>query len=284
MSYKTDPGDGGKGAPPTKQKVKGRYCRIYRKPRRENKSMAMISPARVTFSGLTEDLKGHIYDAGMGYQADQFTATTKALSSYAGQKCSNPQDIRIAIESQQDASISISTSRTDIDGEVEKLLLGKDINTYAKRSQQYLQNKAKVYSVALEKCTEATRNCLEGKDIYEDIDGDSDVIRILLLIKSITYSYKSKYYSVLAIHISLRKFYTIHQSSSSLCDEYFKTVSNMRDVISHCSGVIVNRPLLADKFLKAADPEDPETPRKTRRPQPKLRQKRPIWPRRCAAR
>ena len=107
MSSKTDPGDGGKGFPPKKPKVKGVYQKRYRYPIREKKSPETISSARATFSGLTEDLKGHIYDLGTGSQADQFTATTNALASHAGRKCSNPQDIRIAIELHKDFPIPI---------------------------------------------------------------------------------------------------------------------------------------------------------------------------------
>ena len=59
----------------------------------------------------------------------------------------------------------------DVDKEVVKLLLGKDIAAYVKRSQQYHQNKAKIYSVALGQCTEATKNRLKGKDTYKEIDG-----------------------------------------------------------------------------------------------------------------
>ena len=62
-------------------------------------------------------------------------------------------------------------------------------------------------------------NRLEGEETYKDINRDSDVIRILLLIKIIAYSYKSKYYPVLSIHIELRKFYMSNQSISSSCDE-----------------------------------------------------------------
>ena len=58
-------------------------------------------------------------------QADQFTATTKALAIYAGRNCTDPQDIQITIERQKDVSIPIPTTRTEIDEEVAKLLLGK---------------------------------------------------------------------------------------------------------------------------------------------------------------
>ena len=65
------------------------------------------------------------------------------------------------------------------------------------------------------KYTEATENRLKGEETYDDIDGESDVIRLLLLIKSISYSYESKSYPVLAIHMTPRKLYLRYQSSSS---------------------------------------------------------------------
>ena len=86
MSSKTDSGDGGKGAPPTKPKVEGGYRRRYREPRRENKKPAAIRPEIVTFGRLAEDLKCHIYNVGTRSQAYKFTATTKSLASYARQK------------------------------------------------------------------------------------------------------------------------------------------------------------------------------------------------------
>ena len=60
--------------------------------------------------------------------------------------------------------------------------------------------------------------------------------------------------------MALRKFYMSHQLSSSSCDEYFETMSNLRDVISHCGGVIGNHQFLVEKILKAADPTDPLHP------------------------
>ena len=134
MSSKTDSRDRGKGVPLKKPKVEGGYRRIYCDLRREKKT-AVSGPARVTLRGLTEDLKGYICDVGTVSQADQFTATNKALASYAGQKGTNPQDIRIAIDCQKGMSIPIPTTSTDIDKEVANLLIVKDIDAYVKRSQ-----------------------------------------------------------------------------------------------------------------------------------------------------
>ena len=96
-------------------------------------------------------------------QAYQFTATIEALERYSGRKFTNTQDIRIAIERQKYVTIPIPTTRTDIDEEVENILLGKEIDAYAKRIQQYRQNKVKIYSVDLGQFTEAMKDCLEGE-------------------------------------------------------------------------------------------------------------------------
>ena len=114
--------------------------------------------------------------------------------------------------------------------------------------------------MALKQCTKAIKNRLKVEETYEDIDGEYNVIRILLIIKSIAYSYKSKSYPVLAIHMSLRKFYSSYQSILALCDKYFKTMTNLRDIISPCVWIIENHTFLVDKFMKAAEPADPDNP------------------------
>ena len=45
-----------------------------------------------------------------------------------------------------------------------------------------------MYFVALGQCTEAMKNRLEGEETYEDINGESEAICLLLLVKSISYS------------------------------------------------------------------------------------------------
>ena len=60
--------------------------------------------------------------------------------------------------------------------------------------------------------------------------------------------------------MALKKFYSSYQLSSSSCDEYFETITNLSDIISHCGGVIGNHPLLVEKLLKSADPSNPDNP------------------------
>ena len=61
MYYMTDSRNRVRGEPLTKPKFEG-YKRRYRY--QINKRPADTSPKKLTFSGLTEDLKGHIYNMG----------------------------------------------------------------------------------------------------------------------------------------------------------------------------------------------------------------------------
>ena len=76
MYYMTDSRNRVRGEPLTKPKFEG-YKRRYQDPR--NKRPADTSPKKLTFSGITEYLKGHIYSMGTGSLTDQFIATTKAI-------------------------------------------------------------------------------------------------------------------------------------------------------------------------------------------------------------
>lgn len=108
----------------------------------------------------TEELKGSIYDVWTGSQPNQFILTTEAITSYAERKRTNPQDISIAIKNLEDATISIPIKNKDIDEDITKILLGKELDAFVKRKQMYCYNKATVYSVVLGHCTEAMKNRL----------------------------------------------------------------------------------------------------------------------------
>ena len=59
------------------------------------------------FPGLTEDLKGKVYDVETGLKASQFITTTNEVASYSGLTCTDPQDMRIAIGNLDDVEFKI---------------------------------------------------------------------------------------------------------------------------------------------------------------------------------
>lgn len=165
-----------------------------------------------------KDLKGYIYGDRTGSQANQFITTTKAITSYGGCMWTNPQDIRIDIEKLEDATIIFLVKQVDIDEDFAKLLLIKFLEALVNRKKLYLRSKAILYSGVLGQCTDAMKKLLEGEGIFDDIENESDVIKLLKLIKSISYAYESKSYPLLEVQQAMKVFYSLYQDNKTLCD------------------------------------------------------------------
>ena len=69
------------------------------KPRffRNQKKYKQPHVLETKFKGLTTELEGHIFDLGVGNQAELFTNASKQIASYSGRTCKEPQDIRLAL-------------------------------------------------------------------------------------------------------------------------------------------------------------------------------------------
>ena len=97
---------------------------------------------RNIFKGDTADLEGNVYDVGLSNQAEIFTITTKKIVSNAGRTYTESQDIRIALESIKEITISRPVKEKSNDDAMETLILTCEIDAYIKRLNAYSQNKA----------------------------------------------------------------------------------------------------------------------------------------------
>ena len=203
------------------------------------------------FKGATEDLHGHIFDVGVFNQSDLFVTTTKKLANYAGRTCKEPQDICLAIEELKDKTFTLPTRQTGItDTTIANALLSKDLDMFVKRESTYRQNKVAMLSVALGQCSEAMKAKLESENMYDKISNDGDVIALLKLIRSIAFDYESKQYPHLAVYNSMRSFYGFYQKPSMTNDAYLEAYQNIRDVVEHCGGDLMDHESLIQHTLK----------------------------------
>ena len=121
----------------------------------------------------------------------------------------------------------------NIDEDISNILLTKGLDAYVKINHLYLQNKVTLYSVVLGQCMEYTNYFLEGEGSSDDIKKESDVIKILEVIMSISYMYESKSYPFLAVHKSMKTFYFSYQQNKIACDSYLESMANMQDIMVH---------------------------------------------------
>ena len=153
----------------------------------------------------------------------------------------------------------IPVKQDNIDEDIAKLLLGKDMDVYVNRRQLYCQNKATLSSIVIGKCTEKMNKRLEVKGIFDDTDKDSDVIKILNLIKRISYAYESESHPFLLVHQGMKAFHASYQQKTPSCDSYMESITNLHDAIVHCEGDLGDPPFLSNKKLKDAGVDPPSS-------------------------
>ena len=83
---------------------------------------------------------------------------------------------------------------------MEQCIWEKKVDEFIKRESIYEQNVQNIYSVILGQCTDAMRAKLESQQNYEQVSEDSDVIKLLRMIRGIAFNFQSQKYEPLSIH------------------------------------------------------------------------------------
>eukprot|EP00957_Ditylum_brightwellii_P191643 14590851-Ditylum_brightwellii.AAC.1 len=124
---------------------------------------------------------------------DRFAWNEPELAEYAGRTCLHPGAIRLAIIKQEDPIFNLLTIDASLTGPdqraITEIILAKEYDLYVKHKAKYLDNKMKMYAIAHGQCSEAMRAKLESKEGYKEAAMESDVIKLLKIIKRISFQY-----------------------------------------------------------------------------------------------
>eukprot|EP00957_Ditylum_brightwellii_P123892 9444075-Ditylum_brightwellii.AAC.1 len=91
-----------------------------------------------------------------------------------------------------------------------------------------------MYAVAYGQCTEAMRAKLESDKGYREAAEESDVIKLLKVIKKISYHYQSQQYPYRAVHQAMRALYFTSQKEGMTLEQYLDEFTNRREVLEEC--------------------------------------------------
>eukprot|EP00957_Ditylum_brightwellii_P160061 12184172-Ditylum_brightwellii.AAC.1 len=99
---------------------------------------------------------------------------------------------------------------------------------------------------------------LEGEEWYKEAATESDVIKLLKIIKRISYQYQSKRYPHRAVHAAMQALYFSIQKDRMTLEQCLDEFLNRQDVQEQCRGSIGPHPGLTDIALKdnGFDPAD----------------------------
>jgi hypothetical protein len=153
--------------------------------------------------GKTEELGEHVYKIGSSDQADTFVRTTEAIADYVGvnygwamrvlvknrkekvfTKPARPTAAKVTTRSQ-------SGTETEVLGSVSSAQMvdyKAELDNYLRDTQEYQENKAKVFVVILGQCTVAVMSRLETGGGLNDLEINLDVLGLLEKLESMAFS------------------------------------------------------------------------------------------------
>jgi hypothetical protein len=172
-------------------------------------------------------LTGKIFDVTGRDAIHQFADTLKAIADYVGQQYTHGGDMRFMIENLSDYNFVRPPNPADPDDPYEMESWKKHLDIHWKQRGIYADNKMKLYSLVWGQLI---------KIIWE------------FVFKSDDRQYKYK-----AEDQAKRNFYNLQQTPDMSCQEYFKKVRNVVDVITSLGGFLADDMHLVDE-LPAREP------------------------------
>ncbi|WP_288993360.1 hypothetical protein [uncultured Marinobacter sp.] len=243
MSSKTTK-RGGPG-PGQQQQGRGRGGRGRRSPTRSSTR----TPSE-KFKGNEEKLAGHIFDCSDYRQADTFVNTHKRIADYVGAEYQEGGDIRSSIIHEARIQIPIPTNPTVVDPKaptpdeiVARMIFKGELDTFVKRKSYLNQNIQMAYALVIGQCADLLQSKLKQQTQWAAISQDQDVIRLLNLIKTITFRFEDQKFLPLALYQAKSSLYSLRQASMNNHD-YLQRFQTLVDVAMSYHGQLHDQAII----------------------------------------
>ena len=208
-----------------------------------------FAPRAPKFEGKCPDLKGHIYDATDARQSDQFIKTTREIGEYVGRTYKYGGDIRLAVEKLSSPTIIAPDDHAVDAGPSAKRIWEKMIDEYVRRISYLDENIKTLYSLVWGQCSDVIRQKVESHKDYEDIASSGDGIKLLVLLKGISFHFQSQKYLPHSIHEALKRYYNCSQGRYATTQAYMEHFQNVVDVVTTSGGSIAGHKGVEDTLI-----------------------------------
>ena len=219
-----------------------------------NKGVYRAGPTK--FEGKCEGMKGSIYDCSDTKQADIYVKTTKDLSNYVGQTLKFGGDISIAIQTLQKPKFALPANLVADALDAEKELWKDAVKQVGKRLNYLDENIKTVYAIVWGQCTDIMQQKLEASDEYNEVWESGDGLRLLGMIKDITYVFQTQKYHGQSAFEAKKKFANQVQGRTMTVKEHLTSFNNLVDVIEHCGGTFCDDTHMRNLVLDGRDIND----------------------------
>ena len=140
-------------------------------------------------------------------------------------------DISIAVQTLQKPKFALPPNLTTDALDAEKELWKDAIKQVGKRLNYLDENIKTVYAIVWGKCTDIMQQKLEASDEYNEVWESGDGLRLLSMIKDITYVFQTQKYTGQSAFEAKKKFMNHVQGRTMTVKEHLTSFNNLVDVI-----------------------------------------------------
>jgi hypothetical protein len=131
--------------------------------------------------------------------------------------------------------------------------LWKDaVKQIGKRLGQLDENIKTVYAIVWGQCTDIMQQKLEAANEYDEVKGSHDGLKLLTMIRDITYVFQTQKYCGQS-GFEAKKFMNQVQGKATTIKEHLMSFNNLIDVIEHCGGTFTDDTRMWDFVLDGRD-------------------------------
>ena len=220
---------------------------------RGNRRTTTATISRQQFEGVTEELKGEIFDLVGSRSADLFIKTKKAVANYIGQTYQHSGDIRRAIE-----TLTLPTIPMPIAPVADPIpvllaaIFSEQVKEYVKHTSRLQENIKRLWALVWGQCSDTIRTRLQALETYDNMHTTSDGPQLLIAIKDLMFNVQEQKNIPLSIHLAKRQFFLLSQGRNTV-GEYYDQFKNQTDILSHIGAGIGNDMAIMRQVLRSQD-------------------------------
>jgi hypothetical protein len=192
----------------------------------------MAAPSK-TEEGL-EALKNHQYRiSAVGLQADEYTKTTRAIAEYTARVYGHEMK-QLVLLGKEATPVAPTYPEKGSDGE--KAVWSKMYDQYLRKTEKYVDYKAKVFTIIWGQCDRTMRNRIESTTEYKKAEDTNDVVQLLRVIKDIAFDADDKKYPPLQAAVAWSNLVRARQQDDEDLNDYYNRYSSLIELVEQTYG------------------------------------------------
>ena len=192
------------------------------------------------FQGACIDLKGNIFDVG---QSLKYKESTEAIYNYDEKNYTIC--VQKSIEGIEDMSYHYIVQPTQASATLswmEEIIFEQEVKDYVRDKQHNKKYMEEMYNIIHWQCTKELIDQMRTYPNYNQANEESDAIKLLRIIKQISYNHDQEIYRPKAILLSFKSLLNCQQHDMTSID-YYKELNNLKTMLASMGVQLAFQPL-----------------------------------------